>query len=132
MEEQNEIEEINQKQQLPWLLNILFCYKEGKEGEFLLRESSISYNTKEKTVIIKKPTLMHQRAQEEKQALQQYSWTSSEEESIHTAEITAIRELQIREDMRCVIYTDLLTNNKALPTRLPPLKGQQKETQYPR
>ena len=32
-----------------------------------------------------------------------------EETSIHTAEITAMREIQKRQDMRWVIYTDLLS-----------------------
>ena len=43
------------------------------------RESSTSYNTKENTVIARKPTRMDQRAQEGKQALQLYLQTSPNE-----------------------------------------------------
>ena len=62
-----------------------------------VRESSTSYNARENTVSTRKPTLMDQRAQDGKQALQQYLQASPEEgalleeASIYTAEMIAIR-----------------------------------------
>ena len=56
-------------------------------------------NTNDTIVISRKPTLMDQKQQEGKQALQQYLLTSSEA-SIHTAEMTAMRKIQKRKDMR--------------------------------
>ena len=48
-----EIEEMNQTQPPSWLVNnILFCY----EGETHIGNGSTSYNTKENTVITRKPT----------------------------------------------------------------------------
>ena len=58
------------------------------------RKGNTFYNTKAITLITRKTTLMDQRAQEGKQALQQYLWTSSEEASIHTAVMTTMREIQ--------------------------------------
>ena len=37
-----------------------------------------------------------------------------EEASTHTAEMTAMREIQKREDMRCVIYADSLSSMLAI------------------
>ena len=66
MEELKEIEEMNQTQQPPWLVNnILFGY-EGETQRMTMRESSISCSTEENTVITWKPTLTDQRAQEGK------------------------------------------------------------------
>ena len=65
-------------------------------------------------VITWKPTLMDQSAQEGKYTLQQYSWISSEEVSIHTSEMTTMREIKRRKDMRWVIYTDLLSSMLAI------------------
>ena len=39
-----------------------------------------------------------------------HSWTSSEEASIHTTKMKAMREIQKREDIRWVIYTDSLSS----------------------
>ena len=63
----------------------------------IARENSTSHNTKEITIIRKKPTLTNQRVQEGKQALQQHLPTSPEEGlpeevSIHTAEMTAKKQ----------------------------------------
>ena len=44
----------------------IFCKKEKHTRGMTAKESSTSYNTKENTVITKKPTWMDQRAQEEK------------------------------------------------------------------
>ena len=57
---------------------------------------------------------MDQSAQEGKYTLQQYSWISSEEVSIHTSEMTTMREIKRRKDMRWVIYTDLLSSMLAI------------------
>ena len=46
----------------------------------IARESSTSYNTKENTVIARKPTRMDQRALEGKQAILLYSQIPPEEE----------------------------------------------------
>ena len=54
-------------------------------------------STREVIVVARRPTLTDQRAQEGKRALQQYSRTSLEEESlpeeasVHAAEMTAIK-----------------------------------------
>ena len=47
---------------------------------------------------------MDQSAQEEKDAMLLYSRTPPEEASIHTIEMTAMKELKEREDIRWVIY----------------------------
>ena len=65
----------------------------------IARENSTFYNSKETKVITWKPTVMDQRAQERKQALQQYFWTSPEEESIYTAKMTAMRQILKKEEM---------------------------------
>ena len=72
-------------------------------------KSSTSYNTKKNTIVPKKPTQTDQRAQEGMQAMLLYSQTSPEEASIHTAEMTAMKEIKEREDIRRVIYTDSLS-----------------------
>ena len=72
------------------------------------RESSTLYNTKEITVI-RKPTLTDQRRKVGFAAVFMdiiRRGTLPEEASIHIAEITALREIQKREDMRWAIYTE--------------------------
>ena len=73
MEEQKEVKEMNQTQQ-PSMV--------GKQPQGMtVRESSTSYSTEENTVITWKPTLTDQKAHKGKQALQQYSLTSPDEEN---------------------------------------------------
>ena len=75
---------MNQKQQPPWLVNILFYCDEEKRTRNDSEKNSTSYNTKEITVITRKPTVTNQRAQEVKWALQQYSRTTPEEKQTFT------------------------------------------------
>ena len=44
-----------------------------------------------------------------------------EKASIHTAEMTTMREIQKREDIRWVIYTDLLTSILAIKNKNHPI-----------
>ena len=58
---------MNQTQPPPWFINnILFCYEKETHTGKDSKESSTSYNTKENTVITRKPTWTDQRAQEGK------------------------------------------------------------------
>ena len=67
MGEPIEIEEMNQTQPLSLLVNnILFCYESKNTPGVRARESSASNNTKENTVVARKPIRMDQQAQERK------------------------------------------------------------------
>ena len=72
MEEQRKIEEMKQTQQPPWLVKTYYSAMMEKNTR-RMTENSTSYNTKQITVLTRKPTLTDQRAQEGKYALQQYS-----------------------------------------------------------
>ena len=111
MEEQMEIEEMNQTQQPLWLVNnILFCYDSKRKQHFLQHNENHDNNQEAYTDGSKSTgrkagfaaiyvEITRKGAQPEKA-------------SIYTAEMTAIkiamREIEKREDMRWVIYTNLL------------------------
>ena len=58
MEEQKEIEEMNQTQQPPWLVNnILFCYEEETHTLNDSQRKQHFYNTKRNAVVARNPVL---------------------------------------------------------------------------
>ena len=85
--------------------------KEKNTWGMTVRESSTSYNNHSNN---KEAYTVDSKAQKRKQSLQKYSQTSSEEASIKTAEMTAMRGMQKREETRWVIYTDQLSSMLAI------------------